>query len=105
VLSKFRARLVEVNGGERIFDWVLAAVREAGLLPVRGRARTDSTHVLAAIRGLNRLEFAIETLRAALNALAAAARTGSSTMPTPPGSTATRPGGRVLATQEPRRTV
>ncbi|MFD7669290.1 transposase, partial [Streptomyces sp. NPDC059788] len=73
VLSEFRARLAEADGGQAVFDRVLAAAREAGLLPVRGRARTDSTHVLAAIRSLNRLEFAIETLRAALNALAAVA--------------------------------
>ena len=39
----------------------------------RGRQRTDSTHVLAAIRTLNRLELVGETLRAALNAIAAAA--------------------------------
>lgn len=38
-----------------------------------GRQRTDSTHVLAAVRALNRLEFVGETLRAALEALAAAA--------------------------------
>jgi transposase len=35
-----------------------------------GRAWTDSTHVLAAVRTLNRLEGAGETLRAALNDLA-----------------------------------
>jgi Transposase DDE domain len=39
----------------------------------RGRQRTDSTHVLGAVRALNRLGCAVETLRAALNALAAAA--------------------------------
>jgi hypothetical protein len=37
------------------------------------RQRTDSTHVLGRIRGLNRLELAGETVRAALEALAAAA--------------------------------
>ncbi|WP_189457480.1 IS1182 family transposase, partial [Streptomyces abikoensis] len=73
VLSEFRARLVEVDGGQQLFDRVLEAARHAGLLKPPGRARTDSTHVLAAIRSLNRLEFVIETLRAALNALAAAA--------------------------------
>jgi hypothetical protein len=45
----------------------------AGLLRAGGRQRTDSTHVLAAVRTLNRMEFAGETLRAALEALAAAA--------------------------------
>jgi Transposase DDE domain len=44
-----------------------------GLLKARGRQRTDSTHVLGAIRDLNRLELAGETLRAALEALAVAA--------------------------------
>ncbi|WP_433237259.1 hypothetical protein ACQPYK_28535 [Streptosporangium sp. CA-135522] len=35
--------------------------------------RSDSTHVLAATRELNRLEFVHETLRAALNTLSAVA--------------------------------
>ncbi|MCC3768312.1 IS1182 family transposase, partial [Streptomyces sp. UNOC14_S4] len=71
VLSEFRTRLVEADAGQQIFDQVLGAAREAGMLKTPGRARTDSTHVLAAIRSLNRLEFVIETLRAGLNALAA----------------------------------
>ncbi len=40
------------------------------MLKAKGKARTDSTHILAAIRNLNRLECVGETLRAALNALA-----------------------------------
>ena len=74
----------------------VTAVR-AGLLRAGGRQRTDSTHVLAAVRTLNRMEFVGETLRAALEALAAAAPgwldplTGSSSgrTGTAPGSTAT----------------
>lgn len=73
VLCEFRARLVEAEAGQMVFDRVLDAARQAGVLKPPGRARTDSTHVLAAIRSLNRLEFVIETLRAALNAVAAAA--------------------------------
>ena len=46
-------------------------MRARGLLKARGRQRTDSTHVLAAIRALNRLELVGETLRHALNSLAA----------------------------------
>src|SRR3954451_15001921 len=49
---------------------MLAQLRERGLLKARGRQRTDSTHVLAAVRTVNRLESVGETLRAALNALA-----------------------------------
>ena len=41
-----------------------------GWIKKRGIQRTDSTHVLAAVRRLNRLELLGETLRAALNAVA-----------------------------------
>jgi transposase len=51
----------------------LAQFRELGLLKSRGKQRTDSTHVLAAIRALNRLECVGETMRHALNTLAVAA--------------------------------
>jgi transposase len=54
-------------------DALLARVRERGRLKVRGRQRTDSTHVLAAMRGLNRLERVGETLRHALNSMAVVA--------------------------------
>ncbi len=46
---------------------------EAGLLKVKGHARTDSAHVLASVRQLHKLEMVGETMRAALNGLAAAA--------------------------------
>jgi len=55
---------------DRLLGRVLDAAREDGLLKVRGRQRTDSTHVLAAIRTLNRVELVAETLRAALNDIA-----------------------------------
>jgi transposase len=44
---------------------------EKELLKARGKQRTDSTHILAAIRVMNRLEMVVETMRAALNQLAA----------------------------------
>ena len=72
VLSEFRGRLL-AGGLERLaLDALLQRLAGLGLLG-GGRARTDSTHVLASIRTLNRLELAGETLRAALEALAAAA--------------------------------
>jgi len=70
VLCEFRARLLQHKATERLLERVLDAARAGGLLKARGRQRTDSTHVLAAIRTLNRLELVAETLRAALNALA-----------------------------------
>ena len=73
VLSEFRARLIAGGQEQVLFDKVLAHLRAQGLLKARGRQRTDSTHVLGAIRNLNRLEFVIETLRHALNTLAVVA--------------------------------
>lgn len=56
-----------------LLDAMLTAFTEHGILKARGKQRTDSTHVLAAIRTLNRLESVTETLRAALNQIAAIA--------------------------------
>jgi transposase len=70
VLSEFRTRLLEGQAEQGLFDTVLTCLRERGLLKARGRQRTDSTHVLAAIRTLNRLACVAETLRHALNDLA-----------------------------------
>ncbi|MFJ9908132.1 hypothetical protein ACIRVK_35550 [Streptomyces sp. NPDC101152] len=52
---------------------ILSRLSDAALLRAGGRQRTDATHVLAAVRTLNRMEFVGETLRAALETLAAAA--------------------------------
>ena len=72
-LNGFRERLL-AGGAERVlFDRLLDLLKERGLVKAGGRQRTDSTHVLARIRELNRLELAGETVRAALEALAAAA--------------------------------
>jgi transposase len=73
VLSEFRARLVAGKAELLLLDTLLARARELGLVKPRGRQRTDSTHVLAAVRTLNRLERVGETMRAALNALASIA--------------------------------
>jgi transposase len=73
VLCEFRARLLKGGAEERLLETLLARCRELGLLKARGRQRTDATHVLAAIRMLNRLELVAETLRAALNELATVA--------------------------------
>jgi len=72
VLSEFRARLVGGDLTDLALDALLARLVEEGLLRAGGRARTDSTHVIGAIRSLHRVELAGETLRAALEALAVA---------------------------------
>src|SRR5919198_3960480 len=73
VLSEFRTRLVRGQAEQVLLDTLLDRMRELGFLKSRGRQRTDSTHVLAAVRMLNRLERVGETLRATLNALAVVA--------------------------------
>jgi transposase len=73
VLSEFRARLIGGRAEVLLFEAMLTRLGGAGLLRARGRQRTDSTHVLASIRMLNRLECVGETLRRALNALAVVA--------------------------------
>jgi transposase len=71
VLSKFRKRLV-VGGAERqLFEQMLKAFEAADLLKSGGKQRTDSTHILGAIRTLNRLELVGEALRQVLETVAA----------------------------------
>lgn len=70
VLSGFRARLVDGEKQTLLLERLLERFREKKLLKSRGHQRTDSTHVLAAIRVMNRLELVTETMRAALNEIA-----------------------------------
>jgi transposase len=73
VLSEFRDRLLAGSAEELLLDKLLERCQGLGLLKARGQQRTDSTHVLAAVRVLNRLELVAETLRATLNELATVA--------------------------------
>ena len=73
VLSEFRSRLVAGAAEEVLLDTVLELASAHRLLKVGGRLRTDSTHVLAAVRTMNRTECVHETLRHALEVLALAA--------------------------------
>ena len=73
VLCEFRQRLLDHGAAARLFEALLTLAREAGLVKARGTQRTDSTHVLAAVRQLNRLELVGEALRHALEVLATAA--------------------------------
>ncbi len=73
VLSEFRSRLLAGGAEMQLFETLLSLLREQGFLKARGKQRTDSTHVLAAVVTLNRLECVGETLRHALNVLATVA--------------------------------
>lgn len=73
VLSEFRSRLIDGAAEHLLFDMLLTWCRERQLLKARGWQRTDSTHVLAAVRALNRIQVVGETMRATLNSLAVVA--------------------------------
>ncbi|WP_415788974.1 IS1182 family transposase [Deinococcus saxicola] len=70
VLSEFRARLVKGEAEYRLLDRMLDHFQDRGLVKARGKQRTDSTHVLGAVRDLHLAELVGETLRATLNQLA-----------------------------------
>jgi transposase len=71
VLSEFRQRLITHDAQARVFDQLLNALREAGLLKGKHVQRSDSLAILGAVRELSRLELAMETLRLALTELEA----------------------------------
>ena len=68
----FRQRFVAHEAGQRFLDTFLATCKARGWIKARGTQRTDSTHVLAAIRTLHRLACVLEALHDALNQLSAA---------------------------------
>lgn len=70
VLSEFRDRLRTTGADQQLLEIMLRQLQQQGLLKVHGRQRTDSTHVIARVRDLTRLELIGETLRYALNAIA-----------------------------------
>ena len=72
VLAEFRGRVAEGGLEQVALDALLARLAAEGLVKAGGKQRTDSTHVVAAVAALNRLELAGESVRAALEALAAA---------------------------------
>ena len=75
-LREFRQRLIMGHAELLLFETLLTLFRGQGVLKAKGRQRTDSTHVLAAVQTCNRLECIGETLRQALNVLATVAPDG-----------------------------
>src|SRR5947199_3409470 len=70
ILVDFRQRLVANAAQERLLEPLLRVCRQQGWLKAGGKQRTDSTFVLANVRGLSSLESVGESLRAALNEIA-----------------------------------
>lgn len=73
VLSEFRTRLLSHGAERRIFHAVLTIAQTRGFLKAGDHQRSDSTHILGAMRAMTRLETVTETLRHVLNILATAA--------------------------------
>ena len=73
VLTEFRARLVAGGAEPLLLDGLLERFKARGLVKARGKQRSNSTQVLAAVHDLHLLERVAETLRATLDDLAAAA--------------------------------
>ena len=73
ILSEYRQRLITGGQEQLLLDVMLDHLKGCGWLKGHRRQRTDSTHMLAVIRGLNRLECVGETMRAVLNDLASVA--------------------------------
>jgi transposase len=71
-LGQFRERLVAGGAEMLLLEAILERLGDLGLLKGKSKQRTDSTHVLAATRELNRLELVGETMRLALEVLAVA---------------------------------
>jgi transposase len=69
VLCEFRQRLLAHDAQARVFERLLQRLDDWGLLGGRRQQRTDSLAVLAAVRGLSRLELTMETMRLAINSL------------------------------------
>jgi len=70
LLSDFRKRLVQGGAEQVLLDAMLALFKERGWLKERQRQRSDSTHVLAKVRAINRLMCVGEAMRFALTSLA-----------------------------------
>ena len=72
VLAEFRGKVAEAGLEQVALDALLVKLAADGLVKAGGKQRADSTHVVAAVVALNRLELAGESVRAALEVLAAA---------------------------------
>ena len=69
VLCEFRARLVNGEATDLLLDHMLHVLKQKGIVKDRGRQRTDSTHILAAVRDRGRLELVGTTFLHALDRL------------------------------------
>ena len=70
VLSEFRQRLLEHEQETVLLETILKRCQAKGLLKGKSQQRTDSSHIVAAIRILNRVELVGEAMRRVLDDIA-----------------------------------
>jgi transposase len=70
ILCEFRTRLILGGSEQLLFDTVLEVCRKRGWIKQRGKQRTDSTYIVAAVRRMNRVELVGEALFHVLDVLA-----------------------------------
>lgn len=70
VLSEFRSRLIDGKVETILFDTILEICRKRGWVKARGKQRTDSTYIIAAVRKMNRVELVGEAIYHALDVVA-----------------------------------
>src|SRR6266498_224155 len=70
MLTDFRQRLLDHEAQDLLLEPILQVCREHGWLSAGGKQRSDSTWVIANVRGLSSLESVGESLRAVLNEIA-----------------------------------
>lgn len=73
ISSEFRGRVAASGLEQVVLETLLQRLAADGLVAAGQKMRTDSTHVISAVRDLNRLELAGESVRACLAALAVVA--------------------------------
>src|ERR1035441_7768501 len=81
VLAEFRGRVADAGLEQVVLDALLALLAAGGLVKAGGKQRTDSTHVIAAVAALNRLELGGESVRAALEGAGGGAGGGANRPP------------------------
>jgi transposase len=67
VLCEFRGRLISGGKEQLLFDTILEICRQRKWIKTRSKQRTDSTHIIAAVRSMNRVELVGEAIFHALD--------------------------------------
>ena len=65
ILNEFRARLIEGQAEQRVFEKLVEGIQGMGWIKERGKLRSESIAMLVKVMRLSRIEMVVETLRLA----------------------------------------